>query len=63
MFVDISARWARSGRRARIEDERHNFDDLNIPADHPARDSFDTFFLSGNKQAAVAQQTSPCRCA
>ena len=41
-----------------IEDQRHNFDDLNIPADHPARDSFDTFFLAGNNQALLRSQTS-----
>lgn len=41
-----------------IEDQRHNFDDLNIPADHPARDSFDTFFLSGNPDALLRSQTS-----
>ena len=41
-----------------IEDQRHNFDDLNIPPDHPARDSFDTFFLSGNDQALLRSQTS-----
>jgi phenylalanyl-tRNA synthetase alpha chain len=41
-----------------IEDQRHNFDDLNIPADHPARDSFDTFFVEGNKQALLRSQTS-----
>ncbi len=28
-----------------IEDEFHNFDALNIPAHHPARQSHDTFFL------------------
>ncbi|UPT73575.1 MAG: phenylalanine--tRNA ligase subunit alpha [Elusimicrobiota bacterium] len=28
-----------------VEDERHNFSALNIPADHPARDSQDTFYL------------------
>lgn len=28
-----------------IEDEWHNFDALNIPADHPARDMWDTFWL------------------
>jgi len=28
-----------------VEDERHNFTALNIPADHPARDSQDTFYL------------------
>src|SRR5205085_6960989 len=41
-----------------IEDPRHNFDDLNIPADHPSRDSFDTFFLAGNTQALLRSQTS-----
>ena len=30
-----------------VEDERHNFSALNIPDDHPARDSHDTFYLSG----------------
>jgi len=29
-----------------IEDEEHNFDKLNIPANHPARDVWDTFWLS-----------------
>ncbi len=32
-----------------IEDEYHCFDALNTPADHPARDAQDTFYL-GNKQ-------------
>lgn len=29
-----------------IEDERHNFDMLNIPDNHPARDVWDTFWIS-----------------
>ena len=29
-----------------IEDEWHNFEALNIPPDHPARDPLDNFFLS-----------------
>lgn len=29
-----------------IETEYYNFEALNIPADHPARDSFSTFFIS-----------------
>ena len=29
-----------------IEDEDHNFDKLNIPANHPARDVWDTFWIS-----------------
>ena len=28
-----------------LEDEYHNFDALNIPADHPARDMWDTFWV------------------
>jgi phenylalanyl-tRNA synthetase alpha chain len=31
-----------------IEDEYHCFDALNTPADHPARDSQDTFYLTTN---------------
>ena len=31
-----------------IEDEYHCFDALNTPADHPARDSQDTFYLADN---------------
>ena len=39
-----------------IEDEYHCFDSLNTPADHPARDSQDTFYIAsvapdGSKQA------------
>src|SRR5690348_4542470 len=30
-----------------IEDEYHCFDALNTPADHPARDTQDTFYLQG----------------
>ena len=30
-----------------VETEHHNFDALNIPADHPARDMQDTFWLDG----------------
>jgi len=33
-----------------IEDERHNFDALNIPPDHPARDLWDTFWLKGKSK-------------
>ncbi len=31
-----------------IEDEYHNFDALNTPADHPARDLSDTFYITDN---------------
>ena len=32
-----------------IEDEFHNFEALNIPETHPARDMHDTFYVSDNK--------------
>ena len=32
-----------------IEDEFHNFEALNIPDTHPARDMHDTFYVSDNK--------------
>jgi phenylalanyl-tRNA synthetase alpha chain len=35
-----------------IEDEYHCFDALNTPADHPARDSQDTFYLSPSPAGA-----------
>ena len=34
-----------------IEDEYHCFDALNTPADHPARDTQDTFYLSPGQEA------------
>jgi phenylalanyl-tRNA synthetase alpha chain len=34
-----------------IEDEYHCFDALNTPADHPARDTQDTFYLAENPKA------------
>ena len=33
-----------------VESEWYNFDALNVPADHPARDMQDTFWLKGNKK-------------
>jgi phenylalanyl-tRNA synthetase alpha chain len=31
-----------------VETEHYNFDALNIPADHPARDMWDTFWVKGD---------------
>src|SRR5207253_4876598 len=39
------------------EDERHNFEALNIPKDHPARDMQDTFWLEGG--LLLRTHTSP----
>jgi phenylalanyl-tRNA synthetase alpha chain len=40
-----------------VETEFHNFDALNIPAEHPARDMQDTFWLSGGH--LLRTHTSP----
>jgi phenylalanyl-tRNA synthetase alpha chain len=40
-----------------VETEHYNFDALNIPADHPARDMQDTFWLKGGK--LLRTHTSP----
>jgi phenylalanyl-tRNA synthetase alpha chain len=40
-----------------IEDDYHNFEALNFPPDHPARDMQDTFFLSS--KALLRTHTSP----
>jgi phenylalanyl-tRNA synthetase alpha chain len=40
-----------------IESEWHNFDALNTPAEHPARDMQDTFFVEGGR--ILRSHTSP----
>ena len=41
-----------------IEDEYHCFDALNTPADHPARDSQDTFYLNTPDKLLLRTHTS-----
>jgi len=41
-----------------VEDEYHNFNALNIPEDHPARDPIDNFFMGGDRM--LRSQTSTC---
>ena len=41
-----------------VEDDFHNFTALNIPADHPARDSQDTLFLNDSDGKLLRTQTS-----
>lgn len=40
-----------------LEDSWHNFDALNVPKDHPARDMQDTFWLKGER--VMRTHTSP----
>ncbi|MEK7152255.1 MAG: phenylalanine--tRNA ligase subunit alpha [Patescibacteria group bacterium] len=42
-----------------IETEYYNFDALNVPKDHPARDMQDTFWLKGVEQTVLRTHTSP----
>ncbi len=41
-----------------LETERHNFEALNIPADHPSRENFDTFYLE-KENLLLRSHTSP----
>ncbi|MES2592303.1 MAG: phenylalanine--tRNA ligase subunit alpha [Bacteroidota bacterium] len=41
-----------------IEDDWHNFTALNTPADHPARDMQDTFYINENPDIVLRTQTS-----
>lgn len=42
-----------------LEDEHHNFDALNVPKDHPARDMQDTFFIKDRPGYVLRTHTSP----
>jgi phenylalanyl-tRNA synthetase alpha chain len=42
-----------------LEDEWHNFDALNVPKDHPARDMQDTFFIKDKPGFVMRTHTSP----
>lgn len=42
-----------------LEDEWHNFDALNVPAGHPAREMQDTFWIRGQAGKLLRTHTSP----
>ena len=42
-----------------VETDYNNFEALNISADHPARDSHDTFFCEGSGHLVMRTHTSP----
>ena len=41
-----------------MEHEKYNFDSLNFPKDHPARDMQDTFWIKGVEKLLLATHTS-----
>lgn len=55
IFVDMGFEIADGPH---IEDQWHNFDALNVPKDHPARDMQDTFFIKGNSDKVLRTHTS-----
>lgn len=59
---EITSYFAKAGfsvaEGSDIEDEDHNFNALNIPEHHPARQSFDTFYLNAEKML-LRTHTSP----
>ena len=60
VVLDITEIFERLGFQTvegpEMETEYYNFEALNIPLDHPARDSFDTFYLENGK--LLRSQTS-----
>ena len=42
-----------------VEDDFHNFEALNIPADHPARDMHDTLYVEPGTNVLLRTHTSP----
>ncbi len=56
-LIDIFGRFGFTvARGPEVEDIRHNFDALNIPPSHPARDPLDNFYLSNGTM--LRSQTS-----
>ena len=49
-----------------VESDWYNFDALNIPPEHPARQEHDTFFMAPRRRATTARRMScaptPPRC-
>ncbi|MBL7222356.1 MAG: phenylalanine--tRNA ligase subunit alpha [Candidatus Brocadiae bacterium] len=57
-LIDIFARLGfEVAEGPEVELERYNFDALNIPAEHPARDGFDTFYVRDD--VVLRSHTSP----
>ena len=58
-LIDLFGRFGFSvARGPEVEDVYHNFDALNIPANHPARDPFDNFYLAAPERNASSDTAS-----
>ena len=56
-WKEFSLVWDTKLWKAEVEYDEYNFEKLNIPADHPAKDEQDTFYI--NKDIVLRTQTSP----
>jgi phenylalanyl-tRNA synthetase alpha chain len=59
IFYDMGFAFAEGPE---LEEEHYNFDALNIPGDHPARDMWDTFWIKtkpGEERKLLRTHTSP----
>ena len=59
-LIDLFGRFGFSvARGPEVEDVYHNFDALNIPVNHPARDPFDNFYLTAPARNNSGDARSP----
>ncbi len=56
IFAEIGFTFAEGPEREQV---KYNFDDLNVPADHPSRDMQDSFYLDGDDTLVMRTHTSP----
>ena len=52
-LIRLFPRWVLKSRLVRFESEWYNFDVLNVPKDHPARDMQDTFWIKDSKEKVL----------
>lgn len=61
-ITDVFARMGFSTATGpEVEDEWHNFNALNIPEDHPARDPIDNFYMGGHRLLRTQTSTVQIR--
>ena len=58
IFQSLGFSVVTSSQSPEVETEYYNFDALNVPKDHPARDMQDTFYVKGESNVILRSQTS-----
>jgi phenylalanyl-tRNA synthetase alpha chain len=62
-LIDLFGRFGFAvARGPEVEDVYHNFDALNIPPNHPARDPLDNFYLAGAGEPSRVEDPAPTSC-